>query len=737
LVAAPESVVRPLLGVNMSGQICAVAIMAKASVAGTVKTRLVPPLSHEEAAELNTCCLADVAANIAAAAAHAPIRGFVAYHPLGSERFFDNLLPAGFQLLRPREPTLGRSLFHAARDLFAAGYGAVCLINADSPTLPTQLLVETVARLREPGDRIVLGPAADGGYYLIGLKRFHRRLFEGIDWSTERVYRQTIARADEISLAVASLPEWYDVDDNETLALLARELQLGPASSDRYQGGYPAPSTTAFLEKLAATNGGIKRLIDRASFPQASHRGHATGERGGGGTRLAGQRRAVGQGVPTGSKLLPLLGGLLLAGGAAGLAAQFGRDLPAFIIVVLFQSTVWAAAALTITRVAGRPSPLKLILTIAILLRLVALAAPVFLSDDINRYIWDGRVQAAGINPYRYIPTDPDLAPLRDEAIFPSINRNNYAPTIYPPCAQMLFLLANRLGGTVLAVKLVFVAIEAVGVWALLFILRAAGMPRERILLYAWHPLPVWEIAGSGHVDGAVVGFVALGLAAAIGGRRAWSGAALAAATLVKFLPLVLAPALWRPTRANLGDWRWLAAFIAVIIAAYLPYLGVGSRVVGFVPGYVAEENLASGTGFWVLEIARRAIPVPLAAYLGLAIIIIAGLAVGALRRRPDPKSSLPWATVLEIAALFLMSPHYAWYFVSLVALLTAAPWWPAWWLTLTAVLLYLDAKTGHVPILVGFMIYGGFVILCCVEVARRFLFGMRSGARHGTHRAI
>jgi len=249
-------------------QACAVAIMAKASVAGAVKTRLVPPLTPEEAAELNTCCLADVAANIAAAAVRAPIKGFVAYHPLGAERFFEDLLPDGFELLPPKEPTLGRSLVHAARDLLAAGYGSVCLVNADSPTLPTGLLVETVRRLQEPGDRVVLGPAADGGYYLIGLKRFHQRLFEAIDWSTERVYRQTIMRAEEIGLAVAALAEWYDVDDEATLAVLARELLAGPGADGGYRGGYAAPNTTGFLARLGATNGDVRRLIDGAPRPR-------------------------------------------------------------------------------------------------------------------------------------------------------------------------------------------------------------------------------------------------------------------------------------------------------------------------------------------------------------------------------------------------------------------------------------------------------------------------------------
>jgi hypothetical protein len=428
-------------------------------------------------------------------------------------------------------------------------------------------------------------------------------------------------------------------------------------------------------------------------------------------------------------KLL-LLAGLLLAGAAGGLAAQFDRDLPTFIIVALIQGAVWAAAAALVLRGRDQRPALALILGTAILLRLIALAAPVFLSDDINRYIWDGRVRAAGINPYRYVPTDPALEPLRDPLIFPNINRNNYAPTIYPPVAQMLFLVANRLGETAPAVKLLFVTIEAVGIATLLYVLRAAGRPPEHILLYAWHPLPVWEIAGSGHLDAAVVTFTALALAAAVSGRRVWSAVALAAATLVKFLPLVLAPALWRPTKSNLGDWRWASAFIAVIIAAYLPYIGVGSRVLGFLPGYIAEENLGSGSGFWLLGMARRAIPIPLAAYLGLAVSIMAGLGIGALRRRPEPLSTFGWAVALGTAALFFASPHYPWYFVWLVALLTIAPWWPAWWLTLAAVLLYWDNKTGNIPSWVGFTLYGGFVILCAVDIIRRTVYTKRSGAR-------
>ena len=351
---------------------------------------------------------------------------------------------------------------------------------------------------------------------------------------------------------------------------------------------------------------------------------------------------------------------------------------------------------------------------------MIALAAPVFLSDDINRYIWDGRVQAAGINPYRYIPTDPKLAALRDQAIFPNINRNNYAPTIYPPVAQMLFLVANRFGETVLAIKLVFVTLEAVGIGTLFFVLRAAGSAAGAHLALCLAPA-----AGMGDRRLGTCGRGGRCIYRPGASRRCQRKAHLVGygarrRDIGKFFPLVLAPALWRPAKSNFGDWRWTAAFIAVIVAAYLPYIGVGSRALGFLPGYVAEENFGSGAGFWLLDMARRAIPIPLAAYLGLTMSVIGGLAIGALRRRPDPRSGLNWAMALGTAALFFASPHYPWYFVWLVALLTVAPWWPAWWLTLTAVLLYWDPKTGNIPSWVGFTLYGGFVILCIVDTVWR-----------------
>lgn len=239
--------------------LCAVAVMAKQSVAGEVKTRLVPPLSFAQAAAFNTACLLDVAGNLEiAAAGQTPIAPLVAYSPAGAERFFAELLPPQVGLLAPREASLGRSLFHAARDLVAQRYGAVCLLNADSPTLPTEFVVRAACRLAEPGERVVLGPAADGGYYLIGFKNFYPRLFEAIDWSTERVFRQTLARAAELGLESVVLPEWYDVDDGDGLALLGDELFGG---GGRWRGGYAAPAVSGLLRDLAAANDGLRRLL--------------------------------------------------------------------------------------------------------------------------------------------------------------------------------------------------------------------------------------------------------------------------------------------------------------------------------------------------------------------------------------------------------------------------------------------------------------------------------------------
>ena len=234
---------------------CAFVMMAKAPRVGLVKTRLTPLLSAEEAATLSRCFIRDMAANIARLTEDRRLMGVVAYTPAGEEAAFDGLLPNRFHLLSQRGADLGERLRHTAEDLFSAGFGAVCLINSDSPTLPRPILSDAAAELRSPGDRVMLGEATDGGYYLIGLKKPQPHLFREIDWSTSRVFAQTMARATEIGLDVARLPAWYDVDDWDSLRTLFEELLIpGRRARARQVSGYRAPFTARFLRELAAKN---------------------------------------------------------------------------------------------------------------------------------------------------------------------------------------------------------------------------------------------------------------------------------------------------------------------------------------------------------------------------------------------------------------------------------------------------------------------------------------------------
>ena len=227
---------------------CGIAVMAKASRAGRTKTRLSPPYSPEEASAFNTAFLQDVAANLSSASKEASISGYMAYGPPGEEDFFD-FLPASIGLFEAWCPTFGETLFLAVSRLLALGHASACVLNADSPTLPPAFLVEAARKLAEPGDRAVLGPASDGGYYLLGLKRAHSRMFEDIAWSTADVARQTRERAAEIGLPVHLLPIWYDVDD---VASLSRVRDGWPGHEGPTLGA--ASNTRALLASLDAAD---------------------------------------------------------------------------------------------------------------------------------------------------------------------------------------------------------------------------------------------------------------------------------------------------------------------------------------------------------------------------------------------------------------------------------------------------------------------------------------------------
>ncbi len=237
----------------MARERCAIGVMAKAPQAGRSKTRLCPPLRPEQAAALSAAFLRDITENIALAARHQPIQGIIAYAPAGGEELFNGHLAAGTELLladgTPPMPDgvegFGRCLLHAIQAMFDQGYTAACVLNSDSPTLPTAHLIRTAELLLAPGERVVLGPAEDGGYYLLGMKSAHAHLFANITWSTETVADDTRARAAELGLELVELPVWYDVDDRSALARLLSE------AGREGEAHYHAPTTARAIAAMS------------------------------------------------------------------------------------------------------------------------------------------------------------------------------------------------------------------------------------------------------------------------------------------------------------------------------------------------------------------------------------------------------------------------------------------------------------------------------------------------------
>jgi hypothetical protein len=234
---------------------CALAIMLKVPRQGYVKTRLVPPLTPHAAADLSRCMIRDTADNVADACRGRQAVGVAVYTPADADAALDALVPAAFLRLAQRDGSFGERLAHAAADLFATGFSGVCLIDSDSPTLPTATLVAAIGHLAENGDRLVIAGAEDGGYCLIGLKAPHPEVFDQIDWSTSSVRSQTLERAAAAGISVRELARWFDVDDRESLGRLCQELFS--ASSGAGREGYPAPHTRQFLVSLADQQGEI------------------------------------------------------------------------------------------------------------------------------------------------------------------------------------------------------------------------------------------------------------------------------------------------------------------------------------------------------------------------------------------------------------------------------------------------------------------------------------------------
>ena len=316
--------------------------------------------------------------------------------------------------------------------------------------------------------------------------------------------------------------------------------------------------------------------------------------------------------------LLIVLGlALLLCYAAARGLGDLRANTPGFVVAFGAAFALYVAAVALLLRPAAASDAhprltLAFIVLFAMVFRLVLLPTRPTLSDDMFRYVWDGRVQAHGLSPYRYPPNAPEVASLRqgDRAVWRYINRKD-AVTVYPPGAQLAFAgLWRLLGDSVTGFKAALVLAELAGAALLLGLLRAMGQPPNRVVIYLWSPLLIFEVAHAGHVDGLLLPLLIGALWARVRERSLLAGVLLGAATAVKLVPALLLPALlplvlpltaqnWRaPARLLLG-------FVSVMALAYLPFAWGDASPLGFLPLYF-DENFNMGLAALLFGVARR-----------------------------------------------------------------------------------------------------------------------------------
>ncbi len=350
-----------------------------------------------------------------------------------------------------------------------------------------------------------------------------------------------------------------------------------------------------------------------------------------------------------------------------------GGRLAAYPYLYILLFALYGVAVAAILRQHRGPTFLGLIVGFAILFRVALLFSPLVLSSDLYRYIWDGRVQTAGINPYVYPPSAQELAHLRDEAIFPHINRPE-APTVYPPGAQMLFALhAIILPDSIAGLKGIMILFDIGTILLIIRLLKKTGVRSDRVLLYAWSPLVVFEFAGSGHLEALMLPFILLALLARMDEKPLLSGAAIGMATLIKLYPAVLVPALYKRR-----DRLFPLAFGATVLLGYLLYLyGAGEKVLGFLPSYFGPwEDFNVGLRYFLTLalVPITASPRLTAMYLLTGLLGVVASYV-AFKRQDD---DVAWRGYLMVSAYLLLLPtsFHPWYLIWILPFLCIYPTW-------------------------------------------------------------
>jgi alpha-1,6-mannosyltransferase len=339
------------------------------------------------------------------------------------------------------------------------------------------------------------------------------------------------------------------------------------------------------------------------------------------------------------------------------------------------------------------------------------LAAP-GVDDDVHRYLWDGRVQRLGYNPYIVVPNDPALAGLHT-AETRTMNNPQFASP-YPPGAELFFRVVTAVHESVFTLKVVFVLCDIAIVFVLLDILRRSGKGAHWVLIYAWNPLLATEVAGSGHID--IVGALLLliSFAALIRRWRAVAAVAFVLAVAVKFLPIVLLPVYWKRVRVRDGV---LASIVGALL--YMPFLNHWRIPFGSLGTYVQSFRF-NGPVFAMLE--RVAIPqvvVGFAALVGLVTAIW-------LRRKSAELSSDEFAW--PMAATLLCAPVvYPWYLLWMLPFLRSRSTVPIVVWTISIIPLYCVwhlralGRPWFLPGWIMLVEYGAVAIACAIILFRRF----------------
>jgi hypothetical protein len=444
-----------------------------------------------------------------------------------------------------------------------------------------------------------------------------------------------------------------------------------------------------------------------------------------------------------------------------GFLHRFSQGISAYIGLFILQFTLYLAGCYFVFR-KQRPAPRPVVLVTAGLIVLLAgifrvelAGEPPYLSTDAYRYVWDGHVQAHHINPYRYKPTAEPLAYLRDDRVFPKINGADYAVTPYPPVAQMIYLLVDLISPlNVTAFKVALLAFDIITILATMLVLARAGMDPSRAVLFAWHPLIIWEGAHSGHVDSIFIAFLSLGLLAWTYKRYVMTGVALGAATLIKFYPIILLPVFLSCPRiefAGLGDIsesglvklreigarlraalgagagrRVILGLVASVVLCYLPYLTVGRGIFGYLTEFFEEEGyINKGGRYFLLALGRELMPIPTTVYTCIAVMALIGLGlVWMIRTRRNVTDVARGSIAIIGLYLFLTTPRYPWYYCWIVPFLCFIPRLGWVYLTGATVLLYtlwfIPNEYPNLPLWLGAAMYVPTVAMLALDRFRK-----------------